>query len=164
MQGLLLVSRYVDSTPVHPLGPTRRHAAQPRLLIPIGLGAALAVYNSVAQQPLSLTDETSLLAGFLSYKVHSLPANNLCSSCCQTCVLSYVVCMRLQLFCALVCNSLLAEEGDLPVQVALLGRLWDSLKPKVSSLEDLSKPERPVVPAVEDVDDILEAISSRRKR
>lgn len=54
--------------------PSSRYALQPRLLVPVALGAAQWWYNTqlsaaLGLQPLSLADQCGLLAGFLSYKV-----------------------------------------------------------------------------------------------
>lgn len=47
-----------------------RQALKPRLLVPVGLAAGVALYNSWAEQPLAGVEEFSLLGGFLSYKVY----------------------------------------------------------------------------------------------
>ena len=47
-----------------------RQALKPRLLVPVGLAAGMAAYNQMSQQPLQGMEQASLLAGFLSYKVH----------------------------------------------------------------------------------------------
>ena len=46
-----------------------RQALKPRLLIIVGLTAALAFYNSAAEHKIGLVEESALFAGFLSYKV-----------------------------------------------------------------------------------------------
>jgi len=49
-----------------------RQALKPRLLVAVGLGAAVAVYNKLVEQPLGGTEEFALLGGLLSYKVRML--------------------------------------------------------------------------------------------
>ena len=46
-----------------------RQALKPRLLVIVGLIAALAFYNSTAEHKVGLVEESALLAGLLSYKV-----------------------------------------------------------------------------------------------
>ncbi|CAK0774363.1 hypothetical protein CVIRNUC_004161 [Coccomyxa viridis] len=64
-----------------PQGPVRllllgfasyRQALKPRLLIIVGLTAALAFYNSAAEHKIGLVEESALFAGFLSYKASLL--------------------------------------------------------------------------------------------
>ena len=64
-----------------------RQALKPRLLIIVGLIAALAFYNSTAEHKIGLVEESALLAGFLSYKVVILSdsAHMLC--CRMICLL-----------------------------------------------------------------------------
>ena len=49
-----------------------RQALKPRMLVIVGLTAALAFYNSTAEHKIGLVEESALLAGFLSYKVIAL--------------------------------------------------------------------------------------------
>ncbi|KAK9809102.1 hypothetical protein WJX72_009377 [[Myrmecia] bisecta] len=46
-----------------------RQALKPRLLVPVALVAAAAVFSAKAEQPLSLTQDGFLLLGFLTYKM-----------------------------------------------------------------------------------------------
>ena len=52
--------------------PLCRAALRPRLLVPIGLAAAMWAFNHQTGGALPLRDEGCLLLGFLSYKVRLL--------------------------------------------------------------------------------------------
>lgn len=51
------------------VGAAYRTALRPRLLVLVGLAAALGAYNAAAPEPLPVVYEGCLLGGFLSYKV-----------------------------------------------------------------------------------------------
>ena len=63
--------------------------------MPVSLAAGMAAYNHIAQQPLQGFEQASLLAGFLSYKVHMLakhPSTSAASPDVGFCEVMHLLC------------------------------------------------------------------------
>ena len=89
-----------------------RAALRPRLLVPIGLAAAMWAFNQQTDGALSLRDEGCLLLGFLSYKVRLFVLIG-----CSRRLTAYLIapnCMQASQFLAVWDSNQSSTEPSLP--------------------------------------------------